>query len=39
MSAELPGTWMDKANLIGDVDFSGWQMRYPTDRYNLSTAE
>jgi len=34
MTAELPGTWMDKATLIGDVDFSQFRMKFPTDRYN-----
>jgi phenylpropionate dioxygenase-like ring-hydroxylating dioxygenase large terminal subunit len=36
MTAELPGAWMDKASLISDVDFSGFRMRIPTERYNTA---
>lgn len=34
MSVATPGEWMGKAPLIGGIDFGGWRMRVPTDRYN-----
>lgn len=34
MNAVLPGEWMDRAPLIPEIDFSGYRMRVPTDRYN-----
>lgn len=34
MTSELPGSWMDNATLIGDVDFSRYRLKIPTDRYN-----
>jgi len=34
MNALLAGDWMDHAPLIPEIDFSGYRMRVPTDRYN-----
>lgn len=34
VEAARPGEWMDRTCLMSEVDFSGWAMRIPTDRYN-----